>query len=173
MLVMINREVFNSLDNISLIWTCIEPTIKQIRGKNFMVKREFSSHLSNSQRSLLMFQILYGHTVNGVIEFYNHLSYILSEKGIWSELKKGMEYFDEYPMANLITEIEDTYHTIEKNYCKEGSGCLDITNINKDSELKIKIDNLNKCLSGLLPAAIKSISSYIRNNPDEFVQFEV
>lgn len=173
MLVAINKEVFNSLDNISLIWTCIEPTIKQIRGKNFMVKREFSSHLSNGQRSLLMFQIVYGHTVNGVIEFFNHLSYILSEKGIWSELKKGMEYFGEYSMANLIVEIEDTYHRIEKNYCKEGSGCLDITNINKDPELKIRIDTLNKCLSGLLPEVIKSIGSYIRNNPNEFVQFEV
>lgn len=173
MLITINRELFNSLDNISLIWTCIEPTINQIRGKNFMVKREFSSYLSNSQRSLLMFQILYGHTVNGVIEFYNHLSYILSEKGIWSELKKGIEYFGEYSLANLIVEIEDAYHTIEKNHCKEGSGCADLTNINKDSELNLRIDTLNKRLSELLPSAIKSISSYIRNNPDEFVQFEV
>jgi hypothetical protein len=172
MLVIINRQVYNSLDDISLIWTCIEPTIKQIRGKNFMIKREFSSHLSSGQRSLLFFQILFGHTVNGVIEFYNHLSYLLSEKGVWSELKKGMEYFGEYSMVNLISEIEDTYHTIEENYCKEGSEWLDITNINKDSELKIKIDTLNKCLSELLPAVIKSISLYIRNNPDEFVRFE-
>jgi hypothetical protein len=83
-----------------------------------------------------------------------------------------MEYFGEYPMANLITEIEDTYHRIEKNYSKEGSRWDDAENINNDSELKIKIDTLNKYLFELIPAAIKSISSYIRSHPDEFVQFE-
>jgi hypothetical protein len=172
MLVRIDRQMFISLDDISLIWTCIEPTIKQIRGKNFMIKSEFSSHLTKGQRALLMFQVLYGHTGNGVIEFYSHLSYLLSENGMWSELKKAMEYFGDYSMANLISDMEVTYHVIETKYCKEDSEWFYIDNIDEDLEIKLTTDRLNKSLSVLLPEVIKSIGLYIRNNPTEFVQFE-
>lgn len=54
-----------------------EPTIQQVRGKNFVVKSEVYSHLTTGKRALLMFQMLYGHTSKGVEEFYSHLSYLL------------------------------------------------------------------------------------------------
>ena len=75
MLVRIKLKDFETLNASALIWTCIEPTIHKIRGKNFVVKSEAYSQLNAGQRALLMFQILYGPTSTGVGEFYAHKSY--------------------------------------------------------------------------------------------------
>lgn len=69
MLVKMKRTQFNSLDHITLAWKCIEPTIQQIRGKNLNVKSQVYAQLTQGQKALLMFWILYGHTRNGVARF--------------------------------------------------------------------------------------------------------
>ena len=172
MLVKIKRRVFDSIDDALLIWTCIEPTIQQIRGKSFIVKSEASTHLTTGQRALLMFQMLYGHTGNGVVEFYSHLSYLLSQKGVWTELKNGIQYFRDYAMLHLLDEIEEVYNILKENNSKENSDWLDVINIDKDSNLQLTISRLDKYLYEILPTSIKLIGTYIRNYPDEFVQVE-
>lgn len=174
MLVKMKRQVFDKLDDISLIWACIEPTIQQIRGKNFAVKSEVSTHLTTGQRALLMFQMLYGHTIKGVAEFYSHVSYLLSKKGVWSELKNGIEYFSDYSMMRLLGEMEEVYHVLEENYLKEGADCFNIyiSDIDKNSELQTLIDRHDAMLLEILPTTINLIGTYIRSRPGEFVQFE-
>lgn len=172
MLIIMKRRLFYSLDDASLIWTCIEPTIQQIQGKNFAVKSEVSTHLTAGQRALLMFQMLYGHTHNGVAEFYYHVSYLLSKKGVWSEMKNGMQYFRDYSMMQLLGEMEEVYHALEENNLKGSLELLDVNNLIKDSKLQEVISRHDKMLFEILPQTQKLVSAYIRNNPCEFVQFE-
>jgi hypothetical protein len=150
MLGMIDRQVFDSLEENALIWACIHPLIHEIRGKDPIIKTEVYSSLTKGQRALLMFQILYGHTSGGAAEFFQ-MEDLLSIKGIWNELKKSMQYFGDDAMLSLLSEIE-------KAYTSGNTGRNSINAI--DRKLQVR-----------LPESIKLICSYIRSNPGEFVRF--
>ena len=173
MLVAMNHQVFDSLDEVSLIWACIEPTIQKIRGKNFAIKADAYTHLTIGQQALLMFQILYGHTSIGVTEFYCLIPYLPSKGGIWQELKKGMQHFEDYSMLQLLSKMERDYYALEEKALREGIESLDvcINNLGKDSELLSTIRQHDIIFNETIPKTIKLISSYIRNNPSEFIQF--
>jgi BMFP domain-containing protein YqiC len=171
-LITVKRKDFEALNDVSLIWTCIEPTIQQIRGKNFVVKSEAYASLNPGQRALLMFQVLYGHSSNGIEEFYLHLSYLLSNKEVWSQLKNAMRYFKDYDMAQILEKMDIVFQSLtaeEFNENAEQHNVL-ITSVNKNAELSESISILNKSLSETLPLSIKLVASYIRDNVDEFVQ---
>lgn len=172
MLTTLKRQMFESLNDISLIWACIEPTIQQIRGKNFTVKSEVYSHLTAGQQALLMFQVLYGHTTRGVREFYSHLSYLLSNKGTWSQLKKGMQFFEAHDMLQLLENMDIVYQGLRTEGFNEAADQHNtlIDSIDKNTELSTIMDRLDKSLSDILPLTIKLVAVYIRNNLDEFVQ---
>jgi len=105
MLVTMKRNDFGALDGIPLIWACIEPTIQKIRGKNSTIKSDVYSQLTDGQQALLMFQILYGHTLHGVEEFFFYQSYMLSNKGTWSQMVNGMNYFGASDMVRFLDEL--------------------------------------------------------------------
>jgi hypothetical protein len=157
MLVTVKRKDFEALNDILLIWKCIEPTIQQIRGKNFVVKSEVYSHLTSGQRALLMFQMLYGHTSNGVEEFYTHQSYLLSNKGVWSQLKKGMQYFGDLDMVQILERMDIVYQSLKTEEFKESAEQKNasFTGIDKNVELSVSISTLNKSLRDTLPITIK------------------
>ncbi len=60
------RQEFNMLDDEKLIWICVEPIIRKVRGKDPGVKSQVIMQLNNGQRALFLFQVLYGHTNNGI-----------------------------------------------------------------------------------------------------------
>ena len=105
MLVTMKRNDFGALDGIPLIWACIEPTIQKIRGKNSTIKSDVYSQLTDGQQALLMFQILYGHTLHGVEDFFFYQSYMLSNKGTWSQMVNGMNYFGASDMVRFLDEL--------------------------------------------------------------------
>ena len=173
MLVTVEQKDFEALDDISLIWTCIGPTIQQIRGKSFAVKSEVYAPLNPGQRALLMFQILYGHTSNGVEEFYSHLAYLLSNRGVWSQLKKGMQYFGDHGMVQILEKMDTVFQSLETEEFEEAREQHNvlITGTDKNAELYAAISLLNKSFSAALPLSVKLVAAYIRDNTDEFVQF--
>lgn len=173
MLVTVKQKDFEEWNDTLLIWKCIEPTILQIRGKNFTIKSEAYAHLTAGQRALLMFQMLYGHTSNGVEEFYSHQSYLLSNQGVWSQQKKGMQYFGDDDMVQLLEKMETVYQSLKTEEFKESIEQHNVPIIGNDKgvELSETMSLLNKSLRDTLPLTIKRVTAYIRNNVDEFVQF--
>jgi hypothetical protein len=164
MLVILKQKDFEMLDDISLIWTCIQPTIQNIRAKNFTIKLDAYSMLTDGQKALLMFQIMYGHTMNNVEEFF-HLHYILSNYNFWLEMKNGMDFFNAHDMKQFIDEMYFTYEL----YYKNCNICL--CDIEKNSPLFFRLSWLNKSYSDILPLTIILVASYIRNNSKQFVKF--
>ena len=150
MLGMIDRQVFDSLEENALIWACIHPLIHEIRGKDPIIKIGVYSSLTKGQRALLMFQILYGHTSDSAAEFFG-MADMLSIKGIWGELQNSMRYFGDDTMLSLLQEMEEVYISGET-----GSNT---------------IDSIDRKLHERIPESIKLICSYIRNHPGEFVRF--
>ena len=169
MLVKIRRNDFEVLNDVSLIWACIEPTIQLIRGKNFIVKSEVYAHLTTGQQALLMFQVLYGHTTKGIEEFYSHLSYLLSNKGVWSQLKNGMQYFGDYEMLHILEKMDGIFQSLKTEKFIEAVEQHNVL-IAKNPELSASMIILNQSLSDVFPSSIKRVATYIRKNPDEFVQ---
>ena len=150
MLGMIDKQVFDSLEENALIWACIHPLIHEIRGKDPIIKTEVYSSLTKGQRALLMFQILYGHTREGAAELFG-MEDLLSIKGIWGELQNSMRFFGDNGMLSILQEMEDSY----KNR-KNGRNTM---------------SSLDKKLQARMPETIKLICGYIRSNPAEFVRF--
>ncbi len=174
MLAIMNEELFNSLDNASIIWACIEPTVMKIRGKDFKVKRDAYDELTAGQRALLMFQIIYGHSSSGILQFFSYVPYVPSGKGIWHELKKAMEYFKDYSMQEIFAEMEKDYIALEEKSHVLGTERIDlsISSIEDKSELALAIGQHDKLYREAIPETIKLIGIYIRNNPSEFVQLD-
>jgi len=156
----IRRQIFDSLDDRQLIWTCIEPTIDEIRGRDYATKAEAYIQLNPGQQALLMFQVLYGHTTHGAAEFYNHLAYLLPNQGVWSALKNGIQYFEDNELLRLLGEMEKVYHQIEKG---TAIGTPD---------LQTMINNLDKAIGEQIPKTLKAVGDYIKEHPSDFVIIE-
>ncbi|MDP4153845.1 MAG: hypothetical protein Q8865_10500 [Bacillota bacterium] len=161
-MVTVKRKDFEKIDDASLIWMCIEPTIKEIRGKNLAVKQEVYASLNTGLQALLMFQVLYGHTFNGVEEFYTHLSYLLSNDGVWSQLERGMQYFGDMAMVEILQKMHVLFLSINTEKSNNAPG--------QYAELSKKMMLINESLSKTMPLTIKLVAAYIRNNKDEYMQ---
>ncbi|KLU63353.1 hypothetical protein CEB3_c02770 [Peptococcaceae bacterium CEB3] len=169
-----NRSVLDTLDNSALAWSCIEPTIQIIRGKNFNIKSEVYDQLTAGQRALLMFWVFYGHTQTGVAQFYGDVSYLLAQADIWSELKKSMRYFRDDAMLGVLQKMEDVYRILLAKNQLEFENChrFSADDIKCDSELSTTISRLDEVLPKIEPNTINRMADYIRNNLGEFLQIE-
>lgn len=167
MLVEIKRKTFNSLNDIDLGWACIEPTIQKVRGRDLNIKSQVYNQLTHGQQSLLMFWVLYGHSRNGIIQFYNEMDYLLTEIGIWPELRKSMLYFGNNDMLELLKEIENMYYILQRNQLENSK--MEIISTNNDPELLLAVDQLDKKFHKIIQSLFKKIGKFIRENPNEFV----
>jgi|AGTN01.2.fsa_nt_gi hypothetical protein len=167
MRVEMKRQAFDSLDDISLIWACIEPAVRRLQGKSFPVKSAVFSELTGDQRALLMFQILYGHMSGGLAAFFRQLSYLLIKKEVWSEMKAGMRRFGDGEMLRLIGEMEEAFDRLSENGKRDMERPDDVCG---GDGLQVKIAAIETALMDRLPEAAKRIGAYIREYRDQFVQ---
>ena len=107
-----NRKEFGTMDDSSLIWACVEPIIAMVRGRDHAVKESTYAQLTAAQKALMMFQVLRGHSSDGLEEFFRLVPHLPSREGIWRELRKTMTYFGDDAFAQLLGEIEADYRAI-------------------------------------------------------------
>jgi hypothetical protein len=142
-------------DDAALIWACAEPIIKSMRAKPFGVKSEVYGGLTRVQRALLMFQVVRGHLGSGIEELFSGLSYLLVKEEVWREMSKAFLLFGDDSMAELITDMQQSY-----NELKSGG-------IRTQTQAE-NIRSLDERLKTLLPEAEKLTAAYIRSHPEEF-----
>lgn len=152
----ITQSEFETMGDAELIWYCIESVILNIRGKNISVKLHAYEGLTEGQRVLLMFQILYGHSSNGVREFF-YGSYYLDKQGFWPQLKQAIATIGDTALLPLLGEIEQTYDMFKGN--------SEQTN----QQIESRIAGIDECLAKALPETVKLTAAYIRRYPNEFV----
>lgn len=145
------QQDFNMLDDEKLIWICVEPIVLKVRGKDPGIKSQVIMQLNNGQRALFLFQVLYGHANNGILQFFTQVSYLADRLDIWAALKSGMKYFSDTEMLGLIEKMETAYYEVTKQ-----------------SENTILLDELERLYKERIPLTLKRIGSFIRNNPAEF-----
>jgi hypothetical protein len=164
MRICLKRENFFDMDDRQLLWTCIEPVIVRVRGKSYAFKNEFSRQLTEGQRALLMFEVLFGHTSAGVVSFYENFSYLLVHPGFWAELKKGIAFFQDEPLLGIVTELERLY-----NFYYAGDSTLS-ESADKDFIMR-DAGRLDTRFKETFPGSIERIARHIRENPSDYVDF--
>lgn len=173
MLVKINQEIFNSCDDEDLISQCMMPTILQIRGKDFETKNKVYTELNKGQKALMMFQVIFGHSRSGILEFFRIIPYLPSGKGIWQQLENAMVYFHDQTMYQLFQKLEEIYIDLENTSFAINSGHMDIFEcLDNKSELYQTIVQYNDLYIKNIPNTVKLIAQYIRSFPNEFVELK-
>ncbi|WP_025852102.1 hypothetical protein [Paenibacillus ehimensis] len=163
------REVFETLEDRALLEACIEPTIRQIRGKGLRLKREVYAGLTPGQQALLMFQVLYGHA-HSEPEYYWFVSHYIS-LGVWSEVKAGMRYFGDEAMLRIYEETEAAVEA--KNRQPDGGWRhFAVMDLDGDAELAASVARLFARYHQAAPETIRRIGERIRSIPGEFAALE-
>lgn len=141
------------LSDSELIWLCVEPTILKARGKSPEVKAQVLSQLSAGQRSLFLFQVLYGHAAHGIAQFFHYIGYLADSLDIWAALKAAVRYFEDTEMLMLIEKMEGAYLAMPAQPVNTAL-----------------LDELDGAYRERISASLQRIGAYIRNHPTEFLQ---
>ncbi|MDQ0088622.1 hypothetical protein J2T12_002032 [Paenibacillus anaericanus] len=170
-LVAMKREVFDSLADERLGWACMEPTFMQIRGKDISVKSEAISKLTEGQRALCMFRVMYDHAKNSASEYYAWICYLLDIPDFWSGVMNGLNFFRDTSMIALLNQTKEVLETRNLKLGRQWSDAT-LLDLDRDNELLNTISRLFESFQEIAPASLKQISTYIRSNPQEYVILE-
>ncbi|WP_240418738.1 hypothetical protein [Paenibacillus periandrae] len=167
----VKKQDFDSLDDERLGWVCMEPTFLQIRGKDMSVKTQVIAQLTKGQQALCMFRVLYDHAKNSVIEYYAWISYLLDKPGYWSSVNEGLRFFGDTSMIRLL---EETQEVLEARNHKLGVQWSEATfkDLDHDNELLNAVSLLFERFHEIALDSLKQIRTYIRSNPQHFVEIE-
>lgn len=170
-MVKMKRQVFDSLDHVTLVEVCIEPVLQRIRGKNPTVKKQVCMELTAGQGALLMFRVIHDHAIHSVEEFYLWFSDLLAHSDYWPEIKSGMRHLRADNMLRFLAETEDFFEARNR---QEDASWRDVRprDLEEDAELLTAVGRLHAMLQEIAPATLKRIGDYIRYNPGEFVRIE-
>lgn len=171
MLIKMNREFFDSLEDTKLPKVCFEHIIPLIRGKNSTVKENVYRQLTRGQKALFMFNAYYNHASNSPAEFYWWSCYYLAQPKAWSAIIEGLRHFETESMVQFLGEVEELLLEVIPMEKLVKSEFL-YKDIESNSKLNALINQLYTKFINISPVTLKKIGEMIRNNPNEFIQFE-
>ena len=146
------QEEFDLLDDESMIWFCVEPILKKTGKKDAAARTSALSELNDAQRSLFLFQLLYGYAGHGLKELYSQIEYLAEIADIWSGIKTGMQYFGDLDMLAVVSAMEKGFYEARN-----------------DPGNFVFLEALDRLYKETVPASVSLIAAYIRNNPEEFL----
>lgn len=170
-LVAMKQEELDTLSDERLGWVCMEPTFQLIRGKSPSVKSTVISTLTEGQRALCMFRVMYDHSCNSAGEFYAWLAYMQEFPGYWSGVTEGLQFFGDHGMILLL---QDTKAVLERRNEELGQqwGDVAITDLEREPHLLAMMTSLFVRFQDIAPESLKLIGDYIRTHLEEFVELE-
>ncbi len=151
------RNTFAALEDDAIGHACFEPMVpvyqSGMRGLNGKAAAEyrtgFYKMLSPGQRALFMFFTYYDHAIRTADEFQRISSHYLSSQ-IFGAVKKGISYFHDDDMLELLSHIEQAVSENDKG----------------------RISDLYHRLKTISPKTLAAIGAHIRENPAEFINLD-
>ncbi|MBD3922313.1 hypothetical protein H8B09_26395 [Paenibacillus sp. PR3] len=170
-LITMKQTEFDSMSDERLSWVCVEPMLVSIRAKDAATKTQVIGSLNLSQQALCMFRVFYDHARSSAGEMYAWVAYMLQTPGYWIGVTKGLSYFGDDQMVQLL---EDTRQVIEEHERKSEveSEFHPFRDLEQNPELANIAAQLYIRFQEIEQDSIKRISSFIRLNPQHFVQIE-
>ena len=162
MIVKIEKNVFDSLPINDVGHACFQPMVpvyqggmRQRSGQEANEYRvEFLRSLSQGQRALWGFFTYYDHAIQSNDEFQRISKHYLSQQ-IFGIVKRGVEYFNDNDMSQLLLRIEQTISANDKN-----------------ETMGANLGGLYNQLCEIAPRTLTRIGAFIKENPTEFICFE-
>ncbi|WP_339320327.1 hypothetical protein [Paenibacillus sp. FSL R10-2734] len=170
-LVAMKQKDLDTLSDERLGWACTEPTFQLIRGKSPSIKSEVISKLTDGQRALCMFRVMYDHSCNSEGEYYAWISYLQDLPGYWTGVMGGIRFFGDEEMFFLLQETKSFLEERNDRLGKEW-GDAAITDLDHDPELFSEMSGLFERFQNIAADSHRLIGEYIRSHPGEFVEIE-
>jgi hypothetical protein len=174
LLIKMRRDTFNGLDDEALGTACVDPIIKaykeiQTRGDDFSTG--LYKDLSRGQQALFVFRAYYNHVMKSDANFYWWSAYFMAHPGRWTGLKSGLRFFCDSTTIHVLESMEEIL--IKRDHPRSLEN-LDVSadDLNHDPVLMSSVSPLYDNLREAVLITHRTIGSYIRNNPNDFVQFE-
>lgn len=169
------REAFEAFDNEALEAACVDPIIKaykkiQTEGGDFSTG--LYKELSRGQQALFVFRAWYNHAVKSDADFYWWSAYFMAQPERWSGLKKSLLFFEDRAILLVIERMEEILN--KRNHPRSLDN-FDVSfndDLNNDPKLMSSVIQLFLNLHEAASTTHTLISAWIRNNPNEFMQFE-
>lgn len=163
MLISMDRQQLDSLDDAALGWSCIEPTLMQVRERSPEVKAQMYGQLTDGQKALMMFHVMYGHAKNSAMEYYGWIGYLLDQPGNWKEVIHALRFFSDEAMYHCLEQM--------RAVIEQRNGQVSLNDLAEDAALAAIVGEHYDEFMRISPASIKLIASYIRSHSDEFIHF--
>lgn len=155
------------IESPRLSWLCIEPALLSVRAKDLAAKAAVYKDLNEGQQALFLFYAFHNH-VQSPAELYWFAAYSIIELRSWQELGKGMRYFGNNELVQLL---EQTEQVIEASNKLDGQWkTASPSDLERDMPLYQKVEQLFDSYMRIVPAAIARMNEHILENKDEYIE---
>lgn len=138
----------SDLNSFQLSWLCVEPMLLSVLGKSLEAKLEVYHQLNEGQKALYLFYSFHNHTQT-LAEFNWFAAYNINELKSWDGIRKGIRYFNDYQMDNLMQEIEEYI---------------------KNSKTDMELNDLYTQYKLVSQGTITIMNNYILKHKDDFLE---
>jgi len=159
----------NELQNIQLSWKCIEPMLLAVRGKDYPTKMEMYQKLNEGQKGLYLFYSFHNHA-NTVAEFYWFSNYYITEIQSWSGIKRGVEFYQDTEMVDLLDQIQSFIR--KRNQENNSERKVSPSDLETDEELNFNVKVFFNRYRVLSENTINLMNKWIVNHEEDFIELE-
>lgn len=146
----ISEERFRRLTGFELGRELIGGAIEAARGRNLAVKKAVYEGLTEGQRALFSFWVMYGHVQEGWLAFFQ------SGYGAYLPMmRKGLRDIGDQDLLDSLDRAEELFREYERG----------------GEATARQIEALDRGLDAQLAAAMGRLEALIRMRPQEFVVF--
>ncbi|MFX3635087.1 MAG: hypothetical protein ACE3L7_19115 [Candidatus Pristimantibacillus sp.] len=163
MLIRLDRKKFEFMDDAILGWTCIEPTLMQVRARSPEIKAQVYGQLTAGQRALMMFHVMHDHAKHSAMEYYGWIGYLLDQPGTWKEVVQALRLFGDEAMLHCIEQM--------KAVIEQRNGQVSLNDLAEDAALAAIVGEQYDEFIRITPQSITLNANYIRSHNDEFIHF--
>lgn len=154
------------LQSINLSWLCVQPMLLAVRGKDLKTKLEMYNQLNEGQKGIFMFYSFHNHTMT-MAEFYWFAAYNINELRSWTGICRGVLYFNDNKMADLLDRIK----LFIENRNKLGSQ-ISPSDLDNNKELFNEVSKLYDKYREFSEKTIIRMNEWINANPEKFFEIE-
>ncbi|MGO4547885.1 hypothetical protein AB4Z29_24120 [Paenibacillus sp. 2TAB23] len=171
MLATMQREVFDKMDDQSLLTACFTPlihTYKEVSSKNEDIA-DFYNRLTSGQQTLFIFKTYYSHVIESVQELYWWSAYFLAHEARWTALNEKIRELGALEFVSFLEDVEATLRTRNHPIPPARLPYVSRDDLETDTELRIFFESAYVRLALVSDRTIERLSASIRHSPDSFV----
>jgi hypothetical protein len=151
-LVKMNRQDFETMDDLALCRACVWDAGIKMRGTDMETRTRVFDSLTSGQQAVFVFWVLNARGPRGFTQLHEQLPHLVWEDSFWNNIRAA---------ASLLGV--DELRTLTDEFLKlRGTG----------PENEAAIAQIDARVSRLIRQELPRVAAYIRANPGQFVQLD-